>query len=115
MAGYRPDDDWAVTTESDEPMSGGWKVIVAFFGIFVPVIVVGELAHVPLWLFVGTALAVATFLVWQVIYCLRMGVVGVRFGGDAHRDNQPIAYWMGIAMLAFAASFSIYVVWILMT
>ena len=115
MPGYRSDDDWAVTSESAKPTSAYLKFIVAFVFILVAAIVIGESAHPPLWLFVGIAFAVASFLVCLLIYCLRMGVVGVRFGGDAHRDDQPIAYWIGIATLAFAASFSIYFAWILVS
>jgi hypothetical protein len=42
-----------------------------------------------------------------LIYCLRMGVVGGRAGGDAHRDKQPIRYWIGIGGLALAVAFAI--------
>lgn len=51
--------------------------------------------------------AVAWLLASLLTYCLRMGVVGSRAGGDAHRDKQPIRYWIGIAGLAFAVAFSI--------
>ena len=64
---------------------------------------------------------VATFFVWLLSYCLRMGLVG---GGrspwaqDAFRDKQPIRYWTGIAGLALGATMSIcafvYAVWTLL-
>ena len=115
MAGYRPDDDWpAVTDDSGNPMSGGWKLIVAFVGILFLVMVIGRLAHGAAWFVVGAASAAATFLACFLVYCLRMGVVGSR-SGNVRRENQPIAYWMGIAALALLASFSIYILWLLVT
>ena len=114
MAGYRPDDDWAATSESRKPTSAYLKFLTAFVFILVAAIAIGELARPPLWLFDGIALAVPSFLVCLLIYCLRGRVAGARFGGDVHRDNQPIAYWIGIATLIFAAASSLYVVWILM-
>ena len=53
------------------------------------------------------AAVVAWLLASLLTYCLRMGVVGGGVGGDAHRDKQPIRYWIGIAGLALAAAFSI--------
>ena len=110
MAGYRPDDDWAATNESDKPTSAYFKFVAALGLIVVAAIVIGNLAHPPLWLFLGIALAVPSFFLCLLIYCLRMGVVAVR-GGDVDRDDHPIAYWIGIATLALAASFSLYFVW----
>jgi hypothetical protein len=50
---------------------------------------------------------VAGLLISLLTYCLRVGVVGSRGGQDAHRDTQPIRYWIGIAALALATALSI--------
>lgn len=53
---------------------------------------------------------IAAFLVWLLTYCLRMGVVGGGWGPwqkDAHRQTEPIRYWIGITALALGATFSL--------
>jgi hypothetical protein len=53
------------------------------------------------------AAVLAWLLASLLTYCLRMGVIGGRAGGDAYRDKQPIRYWIGITGLALAVAFSI--------
>ena len=60
MAGYRPDDEWALTDESGNRIDGGWKVILAFVGLFIALVLIGELGHVPLVVLVGIAISVGT-------------------------------------------------------
>jgi hypothetical protein len=101
MAGYRPDDDWALTTESGEPTSGGWKITVAFLGVLIAAILIGKLGHVPLWAFVGIAvfIGVPALCIWKIILGLRTGIVAVRHGSYS-RAEHPFRYWMLMVLLA---------------
>lgn len=47
--------------------------------------------------------AVIGFLIWLLIYCLRVGAVG-SYGGDATRSKQPIRFWTGIVGLGVAVA-----------
>jgi hypothetical protein len=53
----------------------------------------------------GAALLVPGFMIWLVTYCLRVGAVGNAWSGhDAHRDKQPIRFWMRIVTLGGSAA-----------
>jgi len=105
MPGYRPEDEWAVTDESGERITGGWKVIVAFMGVLIALALIAKLAHVPAWVFVAIAFFVGlpTFCIWKIITGLRSGVVSVR-NGSYSRAEHPFWYWASIAMLAGLAA-----------
>lgn len=99
MGGYRPDDEWALTDESGNRIDGGWKLIVAFIGVLIALIVVGELGHVPLSVFVGVGILVVipALCIWKIISGLWTGVVTVRHGSYS-RANEPVYYWTLMAM-----------------
>jgi protein-S-isoprenylcysteine O-methyltransferase Ste14 len=99
MAGYRPDDEWALTDESGNRFDGGWKIIVGFVGIFIALLVIGELGHVPLGILVGISILVGipALCVWKIVSGLRTGVVSVRRGSYS-RAEHPFYYWTLMAM-----------------
>jgi len=50
---------------------------------------------------------ISCFLVVLLAYCLRQGVIGGGYAvRDAHRDAEPVRYWVNVAALALAAAFS---------
>jgi hypothetical protein len=105
MPGYRPDDDWSQTNEAGEPITGGWKLFVAFFGVLIAAVVVGDLRHIPLGAFVGIGIFVGlpAFSIWKIVVGLRSGVVSVRRGSYA-RAEDPFWYWTLIATFAGLAT-----------
>ena len=105
MSGYRPEDEWAVTDESGERITGGWKLIVAFMGILIALAVIAKLAAVPVWACVAIAFIVGlpAFCIWKIIVGLRTGVVSVRDRSYSRADH-PFRYWTAIAMLAGLAA-----------
>jgi hypothetical protein len=99
LAGYRPDDDWAVMDASGNRIDGGWKVIVAFLGVLIALVVIGDLAHVPLGVFVGIGIFVLipALCIWKIVSGLRTGMVSVRRGSYS-RAESPFIYWTLMAM-----------------
>jgi hypothetical protein len=115
MAGYRPDDEWAVTDESGNRIDGGWKIIVGFFGVLIAVILIGELAHVPLGVFVGIGIFVCipALAMWKIVSGLRTGVGSVRHGSYS-RNEHPFYYWTLMAMFAGLPAFLFYLLVLVM-
>jgi hypothetical protein len=105
MPGYRPEDEWAVTDETGERMTGGWKLIVVLVVALVAVALVAKFAAVPVWVFAALAAFVGlpTFCIWKIIAGLRTGVVRVR-NGSYSRGEDPFWYWTLIALLAGLAA-----------
>lgn len=101
MAGYRPDDEWALTDESGNRIDGGWKVIVGFLGVVIALILLGEVFHIPLGVFVGIGIFVGlpALSIWKIVSGLRTGVVSVRHGSYSRYDN-PFFYWALMGMFA---------------
>lgn len=54
----------------------------------------------PALTFIATA-AAAGLAAWLLTFCLKNGVIGGGLNArDAHRDAQPIRYWIGVTALA---------------
>jgi hypothetical protein len=104
MAGYRPDDEWALTDESGERIDGGWKVILAVLGVLIAAIVIGELAGISIGVFVaiGIFVGMPALCIWKIVTGLRAGVVSVRYGSYS-RAEHPIYYWTLMAVFAALA------------
>lgn len=105
MPGYRPEDEWAVTDETGERITGGWKLIIAFMAVLVVLVLIAKLAAVPVWVFAAIAAFVGlpAFCIWKIIKGLRTGFVSVR-NGSYSRAEHPFWYWTLIAVLAALAA-----------
>jgi len=105
VAGYRPDDEWAVTDESGERIDAGWKVILAVVVVLIAAILIGELAQIPLQIFVGLGLFVGlpALCLWKIMSGLRTGVVSVR-NGSYSRAEHPFWYWTLMALFVSLAA-----------
>ena len=105
MPGYRPEDEWAVTDESGERITGGWKIIAAFLTALIALALIAKLGGVPIGVLVAIAVFVGlpAFCVWKIITGLRRGVVTVR-NGSYSRADQPVWYWTLMALFAGLAA-----------
>jgi hypothetical protein len=111
VAGYRPDDEWAITDESGNRIDGGWKLLAAFVGIIIALILIGELGHIPLGVFVGIAIFVGipALCIWKLVSGLRTGIVNVR-NGSYSRAEHPFYYWTLMAMFVGLPASLLYLV-----
>lgn len=109
MSGYRlDDDDWSRTNEVGEPITGGWIIIVAFFGVLIIAILAGVL--VPLVL-VATFVGIPTLCIWNIVSGLRTGVVRINNKIKVQsysRTKDPFYYWSLLAGLTALAAYLIY-------
>ena len=100
MSGYRLDDDWSQsTTETGEPMSGSWRVIVAFAGVVAAVILVGTIGHFPLGRTLCLFIAVALFWTSALsVLALRRGIRQRYFEagrfGRIYKAGSGATYWL---------------------
>src|SRR3954464_11316607 len=100
MAGYRPDDDWSeLTTDSGEPMSGSWRVIVAFAALLAVIVAVALVGQFPIGRTVCLLFAVG--FAWISAISAQRRWVGVRDHyfearqfGRVRKANSPINYWL---------------------
>jgi len=100
MSGYQRDEDWSQpTTETGEPMSGSWRVIVAFAGVVGAVILVGVVGHFPFGRTLCLFAAVALF--WTSALSALALRRGIRQGyfeagrfGRVDKDGSTATYWL---------------------
>lgn len=115
MAGYRPDDEWGLTDESGNRVDGGWKIIVGLVGVLIALILIGEVAHVTLGVFVGIGIFVGIPAVCtrKIVSGLRTGVVSVRHGSYS-RNEHPFFYWTLMAIFAGLPAWLFYLLVLIM-
>jgi hypothetical protein len=107
MTGYRPEDDWSqITSDSGEPMSGSWRVIVVFAAILALAILVCSLGHFSTGQVVCSLATLAFFWISALSFQrLRIGIRERYFEagrfGRVYRSEMPVNYWIYFGVHSF--------------